>query len=429
MKTENENTVGTSQEVPQTKHFFFTTFGRILAIGIICILLLIPMVKIHFLVTERLSRQMLVNFDIKSEWGSSFKIEDPCIRVPKKLLKKGEKKSFLYFYPKTSEQKLKMDVSLKKRNLFTVPVFLGNLSGKYQFELSEKSAEYDFTKAEVGYFINSAEQLLSISDFNIDGKDFPFYRLYSGNYEQFAHSNFIDLSLKNSTTIRSQIDFQGCDKVVIREKSSKNNLEFTSNWADPIFHEHLPTPKSVEITKNGSQAKWSATNIHRQGNNSQVNRFQNSNKGVVIEFRQAIDTYDLTDRTLKYAFLVILLTFIVFFMTEVMLKKIVHPLHYFMIGLALCIYYVIVLSVSEHFGFFTGYILASLTIVGIVAWYSKSILQSRKFALLNSIGLLFLYSFLLVLINLETYALITGTIGLLLVLIAIMSITKRIVVK
>jgi inner membrane protein len=119
----------------------------------------------------------------------------------------------------------------------------------------------------------------------------------------------------------------------------------------------------------------------------------------------------------------------VFFMTEVMLKKIVHPLHYFMIGLALCIYYVIVLSVSEHFGFFTGYILASLTIVSIVAWYSNSILQSRKFAILNSIGLLFLYSFLLVLINLETYALITGTIGLLLVLIAIMSITKRIVVK
>jgi inner membrane protein len=429
MKTENENSVVSTQETPQAKHFFFTTFGRILAIGIICILLLIPMVKIHLLVTERMNRQWQVNYAIKSEWGSSFHIEDPCIRVPKKLLKKGEKQSYLYIYPKTSDQKLKMDVSLKKRNLFTIPVFLGNLSGKYQFELTEKSVDYDFTKAQVGYFINSSEQLLSISDFNVDGKVFPFHRLYSGNYDQFAHSNYIDLSVKNVTTIRSQIDFQGCDRVVLKEKSSKNNLEFTSNWADPIFHEHLPTPKSVEITKNSSQAKWSASNINRQGNNSQVDRFQDNKKGVVIEFREAIDAYDLTDRTLKYAFLVILLTFVVFFITEVMLKKIVHPLHYFMIGLALCIYYVIVLSVSEHFGFFTGYILASLTIVLIVAWYSKSILQSSKFAILNSIGLLFLYSFLLVLINLETYALITGTIGLLIVLIAIMSITKRIVVK
>jgi inner membrane protein len=429
MKTENENNVKVEQVTPQAKHFFFTTFGRILAIGIICILLLIPMVKIHFLVTERLQRQMLVNFDIKSEWGSSFRIEDPCIRVPKKLLKKGEKQSFLYIYPKTSDQKLKMDVSLKKRSLFKIPVFQGNLSGKYQFELSEKSLDYDFTKAEIGYYTNSSEQIVEITDFNLDGKNYPFYRLFSDYNDEFAHTNYIDLSTKSKAKLLSQITFQGCDNVVIREQSCKNKVSFSSNWADPIFHDHLPIPKSVEITKDGSHAKWSASNINRQGNNSQVNRFQNSNKGVVIEFRQAIDTYDLTDRTLKYAFLVILLTFIVFFMTEVMLKKIVHPLHYFMIGLALCIYYVIVLSVSEHFGFFTGYILASLTIVSIVAWYSNSILQSRKFAILNSIGLLFLYSFLLVLINLETYALITGTIGLLLVLIAIMSITKRIVVK
>jgi inner membrane protein len=123
---------------------------------------------------------------------------------------------------------------------------------------------------------------------------------------------------------------------------------------------------------------------------------------------------------------VLTLTFAVFFLIQIVGKVMIHPLHYFMIGLALLLFYSLLLSFSEQLGFIPAYIIASVTIVALIVWYARSVLRSMKFAVMSGLSLGLLYAFLLVIVNLEVYALIVGSIGLLFVLAAIMSVTRKI---
>lgn len=138
-----------------------------------------------------------------------------------------------------------------------------------------------------------------------------------------------------------------------------------------------------------------------------------------------VDQYQLNERTIKYGILVLTLTFAVFFLIQIMQKMSIHPLHYFMIGLALLLFYSLLLSLSEHFGFNRAYICSAVAIMLLIGWYAKSILNSLKFAVISGISIGILYTFLLVIVNLEIYAMLVGSIGLFFVLTAIMSITRK----
>jgi inner membrane protein len=201
-----------------------------------------------------------------------------------------------------------------------------------------------------------------------------------------------------------------------------------SNWNDPAFEgTWLPQGDAVHISDKGFTGTWNSMKIgsgkselHLDG----ISRFAKNYSD--IRFLKMVDHYQLNERTIKYGLLVLVLTFAVFFLIQIVGKVTVHPLHYFMIGLALLLFYSLLLSFSEHVGFIPAYIIAAGTIVLLIVWYAKSILKSLKFAFMSGTSLLLLYAFLLVIVNLEIYALIVGSIGLLFVLAAIMSVTRKI---
>jgi len=124
--------------------------------------------------------------------------------------------------------------------------------------------------------------------------------------------------------------------------------------------------------------------------------------------------------------LVIGLTLLVFFLIQLISKVYIHPFQYVMVGLALIMFYTLLISISEHSSFFKAYLIAALSVLGLITLYSRSILKGVKFPLLICFSLATLYSYIFIIIQLENYALITGSIGLFVILAIIMFVSKKI---
>jgi inner membrane protein len=139
-----------------------------------------------------------------------------------------------------------------------------------------------------------------------------------------------------------------------------------------------------------------------------------------------VDQYQKTMRTAKYAIMFISLTFLAFFMIELLNHKVLHPFHYLLIGFALVLFYTLLLSLSEHLGFDKAYGLAGAAILILITGYSKSVLASKIQTLLIAGILTVLYVYLYIILQLQDYALLMGSLGLFAILAAVMFLTRRV---
>jgi inner membrane protein len=139
-----------------------------------------------------------------------------------------------------------------------------------------------------------------------------------------------------------------------------------------------------------------------------------------------VDIYAQIERASKYAMLFISLTFLTFFVFEAVAGLQIHPVQYLFVGLALSLFFLLLLSLAEHIGFARAYGLASVADLGLITAYSLKILKSRTRAGILLGVLAGLYSFLYVVLQLEMYSLLAGSIGLFLILAIVMYATRNI---
>jgi inner membrane protein len=134
----------------------------------------------------------------------------------------------------------------------------------------------------------------------------------------------------------------------------------------------------------------------------------------------------MAERSVKYAFLFIVLTFTAVWLMEVLAGVRVHAIQYLLLGAALCLFYLLELSLAEHIGFAAAYALASVAVVAMIGSYGLAILGTRRRALLVACGVAALYGYLYVLLANEDYALLLGSVGLFAALGAVMYATRRV---
>ena len=139
-----------------------------------------------------------------------------------------------------------------------------------------------------------------------------------------------------------------------------------------------------------------------------------------------VDNYQKTYRSAKYAILLITLSFTLFFFIEVLNRKRIHPFQYILVGVALCLFYTLLLSVSEYISFNLSYLLSAAAIILLISLYAKTIFNNLRLALLFSLVLIILYVFVFSIIQLQDYALLLGSIGLFIVLALVMYLSRKI---
>lgn len=190
-------------------------------------------------------------------------------------------------------------------------------------------------------------------------------------------------------------------------------------------------PEKREITEKDFSAQWQVLNLNRNYpqvlvnyQNASIKDIQNSNFGVNL--KMPVEQYQQSMRSTKYAILIILLTFTVIFFTEIMEKTRIHALQYLLVGLALCLFYSLLLSMSEHIGFNMAYLVASVLTITLVGGYMLGIIKRKKpaFIMVGLLSVLYIYVFIL--IQLETFALLAGSLGLFVILAMVMYFSKKI---
>ena len=201
-----------------------------------------------------------------------------------------------------------------------------------------------------------------------------------------------------------------------------------SDWHSPSFNgNYLPNDETKKISNKGFDAHWTVLETNRQFGQQFFNHLPNLNKFAFgTSLIVPIDDYQKTERTSKYGILIIGLTLLVFLLIQIISKIAIHPFQYFMIGLALIMFYTLLISISEHQNFLKAYLISGVAVVGLITAYSKTILKNRKFPMLVFGSLSALYAFIFVIIQLENYALLVGSIGLFIILGIVMFSSKKI---
>ncbi len=232
--------------------------------------------------------------------------------------------------------------------------------------------------------------------------------------------------IKDVNTFSLQLNLNGSENIQFIPVGKTTSVNLKSSWPSLSFNgSFLPTTR--KITDKGFSATWNILHLNRNFPQSWTgNQYKAIDASFGLKLLITADIYQKSIRVSKYALMFIIFTFSAFFFSEIISKKRVHPIQYTLIGFAIILFYVLLLSISEHLNFDFAYILSALTITIIITGYSKGILKNNRFTLTIFGILIILYSYLYIVLRLEDYALIMGSIGLLTVLSTVMYITRKI---
>ncbi len=432
--------------------------ARMLMVGSLIIILLIPLSYINTLINERALRQNEVVNEINTKWGNNVLVYGPILKLPYKTYSETttfnqKTKTYLnetqtiinyaYIFP----ENLKSDVNVKskklKRNNYESAVFSTtmNFSGFFiPTDLTSKDIKKEdivWEKATVIIQTSNLKGIKSEMLLKLNNSTYNFETNFNDDsqnnngYLDVLESEFIDataITNNENANFSVSIAFNGSQQIELIPIGKTTAMHMTSNWADPSFMgNYLPNDETKTITKNGFKADWKVLHINRPFSQQHLNKIPIlSQFAFGTKFMVMVDEYQKSERSAKYGFLVIALTFLIFFLIQTLSKINIHPFQYLMIGLALTMFYTLLVSISEHSNFLKAYLIAGISVIALITLYSKSILKTFKFPIFIGLSLTALYTFIYVIIQLENYALLVGSIGLFLILAIVMYISRKI---
>jgi len=226
-----------------------------------------------------------------------------------------------------------------------------------------------------------------------------------------------------------EVTLGGSGRLSFVPVGAETRVHLSSPWPDPSFDgSYLPLQRKVDAR--GFVADWHMLHLGRNFPATWVDtdvsheRLRESAFGVSL--LSPVDAYRTSERAVKYQLLFLGLTFLAFTLMEMLGGLRIHPIQYLLVGLALCLFYLLLLSLSEHLGFGRAYAIAGVTVTGLVTGYVRVLLRTRMQTATIAALLSVLYGFLFVLLQIQDYALLVGSLGLLAVLTGIMTLTRKV---
>ena len=418
-----------------------TSIGlKVIVIGGLILALLIPTLMVQTKIYEREERRAEVLGDITSKWGEVQHITGPVLCIPVEYIQKdvhGNKQSYnqwIYLLPDSIIIQGELDPKIRYRGIYQILLYTSNLQFSGNFNLNNlddinlKDGEILYNQAILEFGIadmkgiNERIKITWNKDKNIANPGIK----YCTTLKKGFHFKSPLIEDTNQYHFSFSLNLNGSEEIRFTPIGKETQANITSKWQHPSFVGDF-IPKEREINDKEFNAKWKVLNLNRN--------FPQFNFGNPIEFDYSffgvqlfypVDQYQKTTRTVKYAIMFIGLTFLAFFLIEILKKKLLHPFQYLLVGFGLVLFYILLLALSEHLNFPLAYILSSLSLILVISLYSRAILRDNRFMLLISSVLIILYGFLYVNLQLQDYALLLGSVGLFLILTLVMYITRHI---
>jgi inner membrane protein len=226
-----------------------------------------------------------------------------------------------------------------------------------------------------------------------------------------------------------EIDFsvKGSERLSFVPLAKQNKFLATSNWSNPGFDGAF-LPETHEVKKDGFSAEYSISHLNRNLPETWKKEAKQDYEQAAfgVSLLQLNDNYQKADRSAKYALLVIALTFLSFFFVELLNGLEVHPFQYVLVGVALCLFYVLLVAISEVLLFNYAYLISSLMILGMIWLYAKSVFGAFRLSTLVTVIMTGLYTYVFSIIQLEDRALLVGSLGLFCILALTMYFSRRV---
>ncbi|MEM7282873.1 MAG: cell envelope integrity protein CreD [Pseudomonadota bacterium] len=433
-------------------------YSLIIKIGLLAVvglLLLIPLEMIFGVVSERSSYRLQVEREIAQSWTGTQILSGPILVLPYEVeydVEFWDKNLEEYVTQKKSQweeayivpEMLTIDSSVatekRWRGLYGVPVYTGEFSLIGQIDPNT----FLEVSSSVEGFKTSGTPSLSIHVQDVRGIGLNPKLIWQGETLGFEsgttlnhlpsgiHAVLPELGSTQGQAIKFEIsmELRGSRQLMLVPTGENSRVTVSSPWPHPSFTgKFLPTQHQID--SDGFFAEWQVSSFSTSLKQT-VDTCLNSGCRSLLDtafgigFIDTVDIYQQVTRATKYGVLFILLTFVVFFLTEVFVASPLHPIHYGLVGFALTVFFLLLLSLSEHIGFGLAYGISALACVGLLSFYMRGVLQSRAHAVLYSVGLIFLYLTLYVILQAEDFALLMGSVLLFIVLSTVMIITRKV---
>jgi inner membrane protein len=424
-------------------------------IGILMLLLLIPTLFIQGLINERKDRQREAVSEISSKWAGPQTITGPVIGIPYTEMVTEQHnthtvKKWAYFLPAKLDIHARIVPEKRYRGIYQVIVYTTELqiSGSYDNlhleELHLSPGDMLWNEAAMFFDIKDVQGLKEDMTLHFAGVDLDMVPArFATDQFKTALSAALPASVGASLTasqagsslsaashgsleFSAMVKLKGSGNLQFIPVGKDTRVRTESSWADPSFTgSYLPDLRSVKDS--GFVADWKVLYLNRKYPQQwKDGSYDLDASAFGVNLIIPVDSYQQTTRSVKYAILIILLTFTAFLLIEWIYTRTIHSLQYVLVGFALCLFYTLLLSFSEYIGFNPAYGVAAAATIALIAWYVKSILQSGKMAGFVGGLLVVQYGFIFILIQLQDYALLLGSIGLFMTLAVVMYFSRKI---
>jgi inner membrane protein len=452
----------TSERSPGWKLFFA---------GIIGIVLIIPLMIVYALVWDRQEQSNVAQNAIAAGWGGPQVVVGPVLVIPytvnsvetvdengRQTTRTLQLTKELFLSPETNTLSTNLKPDRKKKSIYESVLFVAENSGTARFALPADFARYGIARdtlnlagAELRFGISDARGLQADSKVVVNGTSLelqPGKGLAASGGSGFF--TFVDWDASSPMEVKYNYAIRGNKTLTMVPRGGETKWDVNSSWPSPSFAgDFLPIKRNVKssgftsshavtnlalgqaLVLTDDLAPPSPTNIKRYDSveMTSVNAASTSggqSQAATIGLVEPVDLYSQVDRSVKYGFLFIGFTFLAFLMFDVIAGAKVAAAEYLLTGAGLVLFFVLLLAFAEVVGFMWAYLIAGGAITGLLTAYSAAVLKSWMRARFIGGLLVGLYATLYVLLNLEAYSLIIGSLLLFVALAVVMWATRAI---
>jgi len=428
----------------------WSTVFKMIVIGVLLLVFLIPLRMIRTLIEERNMTRLEAEGEVIAKWGGEQIIAGPVVVVP--YLKRVEVEEDkieeyierAYFLPDTLEITGSVETEKRNRGIFEVTVYAADLQITGTFSEPDFS---DWRIAQQDIFWEDAAFVVELPDMRglqervalqWDSRMTAFSAgqgevgLFGGEIRAPLDQDALQRDSRRTASghrFAFDLHLHGGRSLSFVPLGGETRVQLSSPWPSPSFDgAFLPSERSVG--EKGFDAQWYVLSLNRgygqRWIRGQVESYTFLDSVFGVELMIPVDTYLKSLRSVKYGILFVLLPFLIFFLFEVVGSRRVHPFQYLLVGLAVCLFYLLLVSVSEHLSFDWSYLLAGVATTALITFYSSAVLAARRRTWIMSLVLASGYLFLYAALKSEDYALLIGSLGLFVILAGVMVLTRRI---
>jgi inner membrane protein len=402
------------------------------------------------LIREREDRNQEMEKDVSDKWSGSQLIQGPVLVIPYKRTynstdannKTVVKEAIENYYLLPQHLRIKATVKCESlhRGMYETIVYTTRVKvwGDFKAEIAKLGitpAQLILSKAKLTFSITDLKGLKTNPTVNLADHEAQAEPVFN---EKGLFNNGLQAAInlpaltEKDMPFNFELDLKGSQQLSFLNTGKTTDVEVSGNWASPSFDgRYLPDYRKID--KDGFSARWGMVYFNRPfaqqwvADDSVLNKMQTYGNAIFgVKLKVPVDQYQKSMRTSKYGILIILLTFISLFLTELITKQNIHAFNYILIGAAMIVYYTLLLSFSEQVGFNIAYLIASVATITLVSIFTASLLKKRLFAMLFALILGIFYVFIYVIIQLEDLALLIGSIALFVIIAALMYFSRKI---